>query len=127
MFSLGTVSFPPTAEALGEALKLSVAELVRSPDGPRVQIEDRDYPNLSSIRIDLDGANAGDRLPPPPIPKGQVEPALQTDHFQISARPLRIQSAPVEFNCEAHKVKIAQARDEAGNLLLLLKDAESGK
>jgi len=128
MFSLGTVPFPPTAEALREALKLSMAELVQSPVGPRVEIEDRDYPALSAIRIHLDGANAGDRLPPsPPILTGKVEPALETDHLEISAHPLRIQNARVEFHCEAQKVKIAQARDETGNLLLLLRDADSGK
>lgn len=128
MFSLGTVPFPPTADALCEALKLSIAELVQSPGGPRVRIEDRNYPDLSAIRIDLDGAHVGDRLPPPPpIPAGKVEAALETDHLEISARPFRIQNASVEFHCEAQKVKIAQARDETGNLLLLLKDADSGK
>lgn len=128
MFSLGTVSFPPTAEALREALNSSLAEVVQSPGGPRVQVDDREYPEVSAIRIDLDGANAGDRLPPPPpILVGKVEPALETDRLEISAHPLRIQNAPVEFHCEAQKVKIGQARDETGNLFLMLKNAESGK
>jgi hypothetical protein len=128
MFSLGTASFPPTADALREALKLSMAELIRSPGGSRVQVEDRDYPRVSAIRIDLDGADAGDRLPPPPqFPTGKSEPALEADHLEIGAHPLRIQNAPVEFHCVAQNVKIAQARDETGNLVLLLKNADSGK
>lgn len=128
MFSLGTASFPPTANALREALRLSMAEWVRLPDGPRVEVEDRNYPRVAAIRIDLDGANAGDRLPPPPpLPTGKIEPALEADHLEISANPLRIQNAPIEFHCKAQKVGIAQGRDEAGNLILLLNNAESGK
>jgi hypothetical protein len=128
MFSLGTVSFPPTAEALSEALKLSLAGLVRSPAGPRVEVEERAYPDLTAIRIHLDGAEAGERMPPPPaVPAGEVQAALQSDHLVISAHPLRIQNAPIEFHCEAQKVKIARARDQTGNLLLLLEDAASGK
>ena len=128
MFSLRTACFPPTAEAFREALELSVGELLQSTRGPRVKVEGLNYPNLSAIRIALDGSSVDDRLPPPPeIPQGKIEPALETDHFEISARPLHIQCAPVQFHCEAQNVKIGQARDQSGNILLVLQNAGCGK
>ena len=128
MFSLKTACLPPTAESLREALEVSLGELVRSPGGPRVQVEDQNYPRLSAIRVELDEASAGDRLPPiPELANGKIEPALEADQLEISARPLRIQNAPVQFYCQAQKVKIGQARDEAGNILLLLQNADAGK
>lgn len=128
MFSLKTACFPPTAESLREALEVSLVELVGSADQPRVQIEDQNYPSLTALRITLDEASPENRLPAIlELASAKIDPALEADHFEISAHPLRVQSAPVQFHCQAQKVKIGQARDESGNILLLLQHAAAGR
>ncbi len=93
-----------------------------------VAVEEKQYPELTAIRVSLDGATAGDRVPPRPgSPVGKVEPALRVEHFEISGRPLRVQGAAIDLRCEARAVEIGQVRDAQGNLLLLLQNAAEGK
>ena len=127
MFPLPDKSFPADAEALRGALEESLRRVVRSA-GPMVTVEDGAYPKLATLRISLDGANAGERPPPRPLPPiGPVEPGLRVENFEISGRPLFVQQAKVELICRAREVQLGEGRDREGNLLLLLQEAADGK
>lgn len=97
------------------------------PTGPMVTVEEAGYPHLAAIRVSLDGANAGERPPPRPSPPvGPVEPGLRIENFEISGRPILVQSAKVDLTCRARDVQLGQGRDQDGNLLLVLQDAADG-
>ncbi len=126
MFPLQTKSLPENAERLTEALEESFSQFVQPAGHRMVTVEDKNYPELEAIRISLDGATAGERLPARPVPVDPVEPALRTMHFEITGRPIRVQGAAVNLECRAREVRIGQAHDAGGNLLLLLQDASDG-
>jgi len=93
-----------------------------------VTVEESQYPRLASIRVSLDHAEMGDRPPPRPASLvAKVEPGLEVENFAISARPILVQGAKVEFSCTAREVRIGQGRDEEDNVLLLLQAAAEGK
>ncbi|MGH8092869.1 MAG: hypothetical protein ACREIF_05295 [Chthoniobacterales bacterium] len=127
MFPLQTDSFPSDAAALARELEKGLSRLVHPPSGVRVTVEDRNYPELSAIHVSLDGASVGDRLPARPAPhRGQVEPALSVENFEITGRPLRVRDAAINLSCRAREVEIDRARDAEGKVLLLLKNAAEG-
>ncbi len=127
MFPLTTKTFPADAEALRAALEESILRVVR-PTGPIVTVEDAGYPKLAAIRLSLDGASAGERPPPRPLPPvGPVEPGLRVEDFQVSGRPIIVQRANVELTCSARDVQLNQGRDRDGNVLLLLQEATNGQ
>ncbi|HEY2710945.1 MAG TPA: hypothetical protein VGI60_00400 [Chthoniobacterales bacterium] len=126
MFPLQTKSLPENADRLRDALEESLRQFVRPAAHRLVTLEDKNYPELEAIRVSLDGATAGERLPARPVPVDPVEPALRATHFEISGQPVLVQGAAVHLECRAREVRIGQAHDAAGNLLLLLQDASDG-
>jgi hypothetical protein len=126
MFPLQTKSLPPTADALREALEGTLRRLV-TPASPMVTVEDKNYPDLAALRLTLDDAQAIDKPPPPPRPISAIEPGLQVENFLLRGRPILFQGAKIEFACTGHEVRIGQARDEEGNVVLLLQDAAAGQ
>jgi hypothetical protein len=128
MFPLRTNSLPPDANALRAALEESLTQIVKPALPEMVTVEDRNYPKLRAIRVSLDNATAGD-LPPPRLaaPVGKIAPALQVEQFEVTGQPVRVQRAAVDLSCVAEDVHIGQARDDDGNLLLLLQKAMHGK
>jgi hypothetical protein len=126
MFPLLTKIFPPDAEALRLALEESLLRVV-IPTAPMVTIDEKSYPDLAAIRVSLDGARAGQHLPPrPATPVGPVEPGLRVASLEISGRPILVQRAKVQLACTARDVQLGQGRDEDGNVLLLLENAAEG-
>jgi hypothetical protein len=128
MLSLRTRSLPRDASALRDALEESLNQVLKPAAREMVAVEDRNYPELASIRVSLDEAVADD--PPASLLEplaGAVEPALQVEHFELSGRPVRVQQAAIDLSCVAQDVEIAQARDREGNLLLLLQKVATGK
>ena len=126
MFPLQTQSLPPNADALRAALEEGLRQLVRPAD-QIVSVQDKDYPNLAALRLTLDEAQAIEPPRRPTRPAGAIEPGLHVENFEISGRPILVHGAKVEFACTGREVRIGQARDEKGNLLLLLQDAASGQ
>ena len=126
MFPLQTHSLPLNAETLRAALEESLRRMV-TPAGPMVTVEDTSYPELAAILVSLDGADAGEGLPPRPLPAvGTVEPGLRVANFRISGRPILVQQAKVNLSCTARDVRLGQGRDKEGKVLLLLQDAAEG-
>ena len=68
MFPLSCKAFPPDAKALRTALEESLRRVL-TPATPMVTLEEKSYPQLATIRVSLDGADAGER--PPPAPRGR--------------------------------------------------------
>lgn len=125
MFPLQTKSLPPNADALRAALEEGLRQLVM-PARQIVSVEDENYPKLGALRLTLDDARATEPPRRPTRPIGAIEPALQVENFQISGRPILVQSAKIEFACTGREVRIGQGCDENGNVLLLVQDAASG-
>jgi len=126
MFPLQTKSLPPNVDALRAALEEGLRQVI-VPARQMVSVEDKNYPNLAALRLTLDDAQASERARRPARPIGAIEPGLQVEDFQISGRPISIQGAKIEFACTGREVRIDQARDESGNVLLLVQDAASGQ
>ena len=127
MFPLSCKAFPPDAEALRTALEESLRRVL-TPATPMVTLEEKSYPHLATIRVSLDGADAGERPPPrPPQAVGMIEPALRVEHFEMSGRPILVQRAKVELSCSARDLQLGQSRDKEGNVLLILQDAAEGR
>jgi hypothetical protein len=124
MFLLSKPTLPSSAESLQRAMEESLRRVVTS-GREMVSVEDKSYPELSAIRISLDGATITDR---PMLLKAvaAVEPALDVEEFEISGSPLRVQGTAVNLSCRARDVLIGQGRDRDGNLLLTLQRAAEG-
>ena len=128
MFTLQTDSLPPNADALREAIESSLLRVVQPAAGEMVSVEDRNYPELSAIRVSLDGASAGHRAPPRfTVPNETSEPALRVEQFEISGDPVRVREAAIKLNCHARDVEIGQGRDSDGKVVLLLRNAAEGE
>ena len=126
MFPLQTNSLPATADALCAALEQSLRRIVR-PAGPMVTVEEKQYPELAAIRVSLDGADAGDRPPPRPLPPvGAIEPGLRVENFEIVGRPILVGRGKINLVFSARDVRLGQGRDGEGNVLLLLQNAAEG-
>lgn len=127
MFQLPNKTFPSDVEGLRLALEQGLRLVLTAP-GPMVTVEDKSYPQLAALRISLDSATTGDEPPPRPTPSVKLtEPDLEVANFEVSGHPLFIGPARVELDCVARDVRLAQARDGAGNALLILQDAVAGR
>jgi hypothetical protein len=128
MFPLQTDFLPADADSLRDAIENSLRQVVCSPKGETVAVDDRNYPELNAIRITLDGAELADRPPRRPVfPEGAAEPAFSVLDFEISGRPLLLRGASIDLSCRARALEIGQARDEEGKIILLLRNAAEGK
>lgn len=128
MFPLQTDSLPADALSLRDALENSLRQVLRSPKGEIVAVDDRNYPQLNAIRLTLDGAEVVDRRPQRPVlSERAAEPALSVLNFEISGRPLFMRGASIDLSCRARALEIGQARDKEGKIVLLLRNATEGK
>lgn len=125
MFALKQKTLPASAEELRAALEAGLREALQR-GGPVVTIEDRNYPTLMAMRLALDDAVVSERPPRPPARAGAITPALRVENFEITAAPIRLLNAAVDFHCRARGVEIGQAEAEDGNLILLLQNAAEG-
>jgi hypothetical protein len=58
---------------------------------------------------------------------GDRTPGVHANWLRVQAKPLRIQNGSAQFELNATKVKCEFARDQNGNPLLVLTDAEQGR
>jgi len=126
MFPLNTDTFPTTAAELGRQLNISLRGLFGLSRDP-VEVREKSYPRLETMQVSLDGAVLPERLPAMPSIVGTPEPALTIDDFRVSASPLSIGPASVEFRLAAQGIELHRAVDRSGNLLLLLHNAANGR
>ena len=125
MFPLKTKIFPPTAAELARHLNDSLRELFVLTRDP-AEVREKSYPHLDSLTVSLDGARVPERPPAMPSVAGDQRPALTIDSLSLSASPLVVGPAPVDFKLAATDVELHQANDGDGNVLLLLHQAGNG-
>lgn len=128
MFPLPTNEFPPTAEALRDAIRESLLEVIR-PDNLEVAVTDGSYPHLAALRISLDNTVARKPISGlrPPTPTGKVNDALEVDEFELRGQPFLVEGARFYLNCQARGVRIGRSKDKNGKPLLVLQEAGDGE
>jgi hypothetical protein len=126
MFPLAATKLPATAEELARALNdslRSVFALARDP----VEVRDLSYPHLAAIEVSLDGAKLPDQPPAIPSLASQPAPALTVGSFNAGGRGLSVGPAALDFALTATGVELYQAKDQAGQIVLLLHNAAQGR
>jgi hypothetical protein len=126
MFPLNTTSLPATAADLARAINDSLRAIFTLDRDP-VEIRDLAYPNLAAINVSLDGA----RMPgtPPAVPSlaSQGQPALTAGTFNAGGRGISVGPAAFDLALSATGVELHQAKDRAGQIVLLLHKAAQGR
>jgi hypothetical protein len=126
MFPLKTDTLPATAAALEGSLNESLRELFLVKSDP-VTIRESSYPHLEELGVCLDGAQLRGQPPSIPSLSSKPMPALEVDSFTIDASGLSIGPAAIDLSLAASTVRLHQARDSEGNVLLLLHNAAKGR
>ncbi|MBV8900438.1 MAG: hypothetical protein JOY92_10060 [Verrucomicrobia bacterium] len=130
MFYLSGNDFPQSAQELESSLLRSLRTLFTFPSGESrpVRVEDRDYPEVDRIRVDLSGTATDARQPPPkPAGVGQRRPGVHASQLEIFGHPIRIRGAGMHLDLSAGDVSFDYDRDHEGHPLLVLAAAEAGR
>ena len=125
MFPLYSKKFPDNAVDLAVLLNDSVKRVFANAANP-VVIRDKAYPDLSEIRITLNGAELRDKPPGPPKVKGNTSAGIHVDDLHIDAAGLMLGPATADLRLGARDVRLNQAKDENGEAVLMLQGAADG-
>ncbi|CAN5634383.1 hypothetical protein BH20VER1_BH20VER1_15360 [soil metagenome] len=126
MFPLYTKTFPATAADLAALLNESIQRVFTAARSP-VSVTAKKYPELEGIHITLDGAELRSDPPPPPKPKGAGKPAYVVGELHLNASALSLGPATADLRLSARDVHLHQAKDAAGEIILLLQRAAEGE
>ena len=126
MFPLYTKKLPADAADLAVVLNESVNRIFSGVETP-VKVRDKGYPHLAEIKIALDGAELRSDPPSPPSTKGKSSPALQVDKLHLKAAGITLGPAVADLRLEARDVLLHQAKDKAGEIVLVLQSAADGE
>jgi hypothetical protein len=126
MFPLCAETLPSTAKALSRLLNESLRDLFLVNSDP-VAIRAASYPHLEELNVSLNGAQLRGQPPPIPSLSSRPTPALEIDSFTIKGSALAVGPATIDLSLSANAVKLHQAHDPKGNLLLLLHNAADGR
>src|SRR5215211_326853 len=111
MFPLFTETFPATAAELVSLLNDSLTRLFSGVAAP-VSLREKNYPELSELRISLDGAKLRPNPPGPPKVKGASRPALRTERLVLNAAGISVGPGTADLQLEARDVRLDQAGSE---------------
>ena len=125
MFPLYTKKFPDNAVDLAVLLNDSVKRVFSNAANP-VVIRDKAYPDLSEIRITLNGAELRSDPPRPPVVKGKTSAGIHVDDLHIDAAGLLLGPATADLRLGARDVRLGQAKDSNGDAMLMLQGAADG-
>ena len=130
MFPLAGKSFPDSAEDLESAINTALSD-VFTLDGKNsgAHIEATKFPNIKTVKINLDDATVSANKPPPkPIPTGKHrETGPKVEKLDLSAQPIHYEKAKLNLKVNATGLKFDFDKDKKGNPLLVLTDAKTGK
>lgn len=125
MFPLYTKNFPDNAVALAVLLNESVKRVFANAANP-VVIRDKAFPDLSEIRITLNGAELRSDPPRPPVVKSKTSAGIHVDDLHIDAAGLLLGPATADLRLGARDVRLGQAKDSNGDAILMLQGAADG-
>jgi len=126
MFPLYTKKFPKNALDLAALLNDSLKRVFSNAANP-VTIRDKAFPELDEVRITLDDAELRPDPPRPPIVKGACSPALHLAELHVNGSDLIIGPAIANLRLGAHDVRLDQAHDAKGEVILVLRSAADGE
>ena len=129
MFPLAGKEFPTTSDDLASAIEDALATVFTLPaKKDAVSVEGGKFPDVKTVRLDLDGASVSAKEPPPkPVATGKRKPGISVGKLEISGKPIKYQNAGLELDVTARGLTFEFGRDKQGNPLLVLTDAEDGK
>ena len=125
MFPLYTKKSPDNAVALAALLNESVKRVFSNAANP-VVIRDKAYPDVSEIRITLNGAELRPDPPRPPVVQGKTSAGIRVDDLHIDAAGLLLGPATADLRLGARDVRLGQAKDSNGDAMLMLQGAADG-
>jgi hypothetical protein len=125
MFPLHQKDFPVSAEDLASALEEGLERFFQS-RGPMVSIRNRAFPELEEIQLDLNGAQLRE-TPRPSFALQSSDHAVRAQRLSIAAKPLVFGNASLDLTLNAEDVVFRHARDENGDVVLLLHGAADGR
>jgi len=128
VFPLACEAAPTDAAAFITALSAGLGRLaVLPPGGSVIRMESGAYPSLGRLAIDLSNSSEDDVHKPPKVnwhftPKAFVKSA----RFEVSAQPLLIHGAKLQYDLTATDAELQMAQDRAGRPLLMLMGTPHG-
>ena len=125
MIPLQRNKFPDSKVELARALEGAFRPYVEK-EGTIVTVSARVFPYVDEIEINLDGAVLAAKPPPPPRAVGESKPACEAAVLTVTARKMRVQGAPINFQLNARDLVFHEGRDGEGDVLLLLQSLRSG-
>jgi hypothetical protein len=127
MFPLAGKDFPESADALTDAIRAALEDVVTFAKKGGVTATGGDFPEIKSLTVDLDGATVNaENPPPPPKPKGKRKPGPTVGKLEVTGHPLQYQKSKADLELTAKGVSFDFAHDAKGNALLVLTDAKDG-
>jgi hypothetical protein len=126
VFPLFSNKSPASADELRDQLNasLSRALMLRA---PAVQIEAPDFPRIESLAISLDGAALQSNPPQPNLTARERGREIAVGRLSISGRSVEIQGATADLNLNATAVRLVEATNSDGEIVLLFDGAKSGR
>src|SRR5438309_8015375 len=125
MFPLFTNELPSSASELERTLNDAITRLFSGVTNP-VAVQDKSYPELAAIEIELDRAQLRGNPPRPPRLSGAAQPAISADALNISGNQVSLGPATASLQLRAKGVQLQQTRDANGEIVLLLQRATDG-
>src|ERR1700722_17786782 len=128
VFPLDSSALPANADLLSVALAGGLSRLAVTPTQPnRVQAESAGYPALSRLRIDLSNSiEDNDHKPPKVNWHFMPQSAVSAEQFIVSARPLIIKGAKIEYELTAARAILDLAQDRQNRPMLMLTGTPHG-
>ena len=128
MFPLAGKNFPDSAEALAEAIRGALGQvLTLAAKGDAVTAEGGKFPSIKKLKINLTNASVSAAEPPPkPEAAGKRQPGVAVEQLEITGKPVRYEQNKLDFELTASGVKLDFGRDKKGQPLLVLADAKTG-
>jgi len=126
MFPLFQKELPTSAAGLATVLDASLRRALQIPNRA-VLVQDRAYPEVDEIAVDLSGATLRKDAPRFPLPEGTGQPAISAGRLTLNARPLLISGASIDLALAADEIALHQNQGPDGNIILSLQRAENGE
>jgi hypothetical protein len=129
MFPLAGKDFPTTTDDLSTAIHDALETVFSLPKkSAGVSVEGGKFPDVKTVRLDLDGAAVSATKPPPkPLGVGKRKPGITVASLEISAHPIKYENAKLDLGVSAKGLTFDFDRDKKGHPLLVLTDAKDGK